>query len=149
MTDTADLVKSPTLIQRLETCARRRAEQFGCDITMTAEWQAIEKLGDMEDALSSTQARADKLEAELAEAKRERDAYKSSRWHWKQTAVRFAERSNERLARAESAESSLAAANERVAAAERRAAAYREALEEIAGNCISPGTVASRVLAKE
>lgn len=127
MTDTADLVKE------LRADALFLAANDLDRAKETAPWKAAA-------ALEATQARADKLEEELVEAKRERDAYKSSRWHWKQTAVRFAERSNERLARAEAAEevadnlgemsrqfaneliaaeASLAAAKERVALVQR------------------------------
>lgn len=128
-TDTADLVN-----ELRADAANCRAEKDGgpMDDVLEAQAQRNETIAA---ALEAAQAREKKLEAELAEVKRERDAYKSSRWHWKQTAVRFAERSNERLARAEAAEevadnlgemsrqfaneliaaeASLAAANERV-----------------------------------
>lgn len=104
MTDTADLVKS------LRADALWASQGMQIIAERHTSWQAAT-------ALSSTQARADKLEAELVEAKRALKLAENISGVWQR--------------KAEAAESSLAAANERLATLRQFAEMVRDGIDEL------------------
>src|SRR5690606_31277983 len=99
--DTAELVRV------LREQAKKDSAKIFLPVDVYPEWQAAA-------ALEATQARADKLEAELAEAKREIERLRENHRvavHRKRVTGEYRD---DFKARAEAAEASLAAAKERV-----------------------------------